>query len=143
MSLHAENKFLIPHKTQSFQTVMTKSGILTTLIYALTLKISKTLELKVNEAEMSLVFFLPVDATSLNTISVTLCSSHRLKYFNDKRFNCSLCQKRFVRGMYKKRISENMLDFAKTFIATIPGNMPDESKTFVFIICHVVVALMH
>ena len=84
--------------------------------------------IKVNEAEMTQVFSLPVDATSFNTISVTLCSSHRLKYFNDKRFNCSLCQKRFVRGMYKKRIPENMLDFAKTFIATIPGNMPDEQE---------------
>ena len=83
---------------------------------------------KINEADMTQVFSLPVDATSFNIIPVILCSHHRLKYFNDNRFNCSICHKRFVRGIYKKKIPDNMLDFAKIFVSLIPGNKPNEKE---------------
>ena len=80
----------------------------------------------VSEAEMTQVFSLPVDATSFDTIEVYLCSHHRLQYFHDKIFNCTVCHKRFERGVYKKKFPENMLNFANINVSSIPGNNNDE-----------------
>ena len=76
----------------------------------------------VNEAEIVQIFSLPVELASFNNISVTLCSAHRLKYFNDKRLRCDICNLRFRKGMYKKKIPTIMTEFVEEYLKCVPGS---------------------